>query len=151
MQDQIDKLTLINNSYERSLAEANKRLLDQEAEISKLRESIFQIDDLKYESELYRSAFREISQIVNDKSKMKDFEKTISEKITPLVNSFEFKLDGFLGATTEGARQDIKDPKIKLRGEITGLLKNFDRILKSTDEVTIDSVEEVITGFLKEM
>lgn len=78
MQDQIDKLTLINNSYERSLAEANKRLLDQEAEISKLRESIFQIDDLKYESELYRSAFREISQIVNDKSKMKDFEKTMS-------------------------------------------------------------------------
>lgn len=67
------------------------------------------------------------------------------------MNSFEFKLDGFLGATTEAARQDIKDPKIKLRGEITGLLKNFDRILKSTDEVTIDSVEEVITGFLKEM
>lgn len=43
------------------------------------------------------------------------------------------------------------DPKTKLRGQVTGMLRGFERMLKNPEEMTIANVEGVLTGFLKEV
>lgn len=48
--------------------------------------SVIRLDDYKYENELYRNAFKQVSDIVKDPRRMRELEKAINEQITPLVN-----------------------------------------------------------------
>lgn len=139
LQQRLDRQTVINNNYEPRLAEANRRIAELEAEIARLRGSVIKLDDYKYECELYRTAFKEVTDVVKDPRRMKELEKTINEKVAPLWNEYEVKLDAFLRTTSTSSRSTM-DPKLKLKSQITGILRGFDRMLKNTEDLTLSNV-----------
>jgi hypothetical protein len=108
------------------------------------------LDDYKYENESYRTMFKQISDIVKDPRRAREIEKAVNDQIAPLLSEFELKLETLTRTAPTGGRSG-NDPKTRLRGQVTGLLRNFERIMKGTEELTISNVENVLAGFLKEV
>jgi hypothetical protein len=118
--------------------------------VATLRASMVRLDDYKYENESYRTMFKQISDIVKDPRRAREIEKAVNDQIAPLLSEFELKLETLTRTAPTGGRSG-NDPKTRLRGQVTGLLRNFERIMKGTEELTISNVENVLAGFLKEV
>lgn len=101
------------------------------------------------ETETYRTMYRQLLDTVKDPRRLRDVEKLVNDQVAPLLNEFELKLDSLTRTTTTSSR--IVDPKIQLRAQVTGLLRGFDKIMKSTEELTLKNVEGLVAGFLKEI
>lgn len=101
--------------------------------------TVLRLDDYKYENELYRTAFKQVTDIVKDPRRIRELEKTVNEQVAPLLNEYELKLDAFLRTTSTGGRASL-DPKTKLKGQVTSMLRGFERMLKNPEEMTIGNV-----------
>ena len=91
-----------------------------------------------------------MTDIVKDPRRVRDIEKLVNDQVAPLVNDFELKLDSLTRAVSTTSRTGT-DPKARLRAQVTGMLRTFERILKGTDELNLVNVENAIGAFLKEV
>jgi hypothetical protein len=150
LQTKLDKQVAINSNYEPKMQQTTARIAELEAEVAILRASLVHFDDYKYENESYKTMFKQISNIVKDPRRVAEIEKAVNDQIAPLLNEFEVKLET-LTRTTSTEKRGENDPKVRLRGQVTGLLRDFERIMKGTEELTMANVEKILAGFLKEV
>jgi hypothetical protein len=150
LQTKLDKQVAINSNYEPKMQQTTARIAELEAEVAILRASLVHFDDYKYENESYKTMFKQISNIVKDPRRVAEIEKAVNDQIAPLLNEFEVKLET-LTRTTSTENRGENDPKVRLRGQVTGLLRDFERIMKGTEELTMANVEKILAGFLKEV
>lgn len=55
----------------------------------------------------------------------------MNDTVIPLINEYEVKIDTMMKNLSNIGRSS-NDPKYKLKGHINGLLRNLDKIIKST-------------------
>lgn len=70
--------------------------------------------------------------------------------VIPLVNEYDVKLESMIKNMNNLSRSS-NDSKYRLKGQISGLLRNLDKLIKSTGEMTLENVEKYISEFLKEL
>jgi chromosome segregation ATPase len=136
LQAQLDKQLVINNNYEPRIQTLNKRISELEVEVAKLRQALLKEQEVKEENEALKEAFRQVSDVARDPKRMRDFEKTVSTILNPLMDEVDVKLEAFLKSTTVVGRA-ATTPANRLKTQVNVLVKGLDRLLKSHDEFNI--------------
>lgn len=88
--------------------------------------------------------------MARDPKKMREFEKTVSTILNPLMEEVDVKLDAFIKSTTVVGRA-ATTPANRLKTQVNGLAKGLDRLLKSHEDFTVENIEGLVGTFLKDL
>lgn len=76
------------------------------------------------ENEAFKNAFKEFSDVVRNPQRMRDIEKTVNDRLIPMIEDYEIKFDAMMKQMAATGRASV-DPKSRLRVHLHSFLKNI--------------------------
>lgn len=150
LQAQLDRQTVLNNNYEPRLREANRRIAELEDEVNRLTRERVHFENLKVENDTLKEAFVKISDIVRNPQRMREIERTVNDTLIPLIEEYDVKLEAMMKSVASIGRATT-DAKSRLRAHLSTFLRGIERMVRGTEEITLNGLEFHIGTLLKDL